>query len=169
MQSATQLQFTDDVGSPGYDMYCNTPNCSLLQVLGLPLPVELPTLNLPEGLGGWFPIGGTSAATPLTAAAYVLWDQEAKSAGLSGLGFVNPALYAVAADPTKYATDFFDITTDSNDAQYDSSDCPAGCNTNHLYQAATGYDMASGLGSYDASNLGGDLVAEATQLTRDAR
>jgi hypothetical protein len=166
MQSDTKFQFTDDVGSLGYSVYCATPNCALIDNLGLPLPISPPALPaLPEGLGGWEPVGGTSLATPLTASAALLWDQEAEAHGLSGLGFINPSLYAVAAIPADYARDFFDITTDSNDAQYDSSDCPPGCNTKSLYQATPGYDMASGLGSYNAANLGADLVAQATTLS----
>lgn len=153
------LQFVDDVGSPGYSFYCATANCSLLGSLtGLPLPPI-------AGIGGWQPIGGTSLSTPLTAAAAVLWDQSAKAAKLDGLGLINPSLYRIAADPASYARDFHDITTGSNDAQYDSADCPAGCNPNHLYAAAKGYDMATGLGSYDAANLGADLVAQAEQVT----
>src|SRR6202034_2906921 len=104
----------------------------------------------------WYPEVGTSPATPLTASAALLWDQEAHFT----LGFLNPALYKIAADPTQYAKDFYDITTDSNDAQYDSSDCPSGCNTKELYQAAPGYDMASGLGSYNATNLAAALAAQ---------
>ena len=147
------VQFADDVGSPGYSIYCATANCSLL---GLPVP---------DDAGGWQPIGGTSLSTPLTAAAAVLWDQKAKAAHLDGLGLINPSLYRVAADPARYARDFHDITKDSNSAQYDPADCPAGCNPHHLYAAAKGYDMATGLGSYDATHLGADLVAEAEQLT----
>ncbi|HEX3705530.1 MAG TPA: S53 family peptidase [Mycobacteriales bacterium] len=155
------LQFTDDIGSPGYSIFCDTPNCSLLGgVLGLPIP--LPPLG---GLAGWQPIGGTSLSTPLTAAAAVLWDQEAKAAHLDGLGLINPALYRVAADPVAYARDFHDVTTGSNDAQYDPADCPAGCNPHHLYAAGKGYDMATGLGSYDATNLGDDLIKQAEHLT----
>jgi kumamolisin len=171
MQTDTKLQFTDDIGSLGYSIYCGTPNCTLLSQIGLPivggpLPVTPPTLpTLPEGLGGWYPIGGTSLAAPLTASAALLWDQQAEAHGLSpGLGFINPDLYAVAADPAAYSRDFYDITTDSNDAQYDSSDCPPGCNTKALYPATTAYDMASGLGSYNAANLGTDLVAQAGTL-----
>lgn len=153
-----KLQFTGDVGSPGYSVYCGTSNCSLPGLVGVPIPP-------PSGLGGWQPVGGTSLSTPLTAAAAVLWDQAAKAAHLNGLGLVNPSLYRIAADPARYARDFHDITTDSNDAQYDSLDCPKGCNPHHLYQAGKGYDMASGLGSYDAAKLGADLVAEAEQIT----
>jgi kumamolisin len=157
-------QFTDDIGSVGYSIYCGTPNCALLNNLGL--PVALPPLPaLPEGLTGWEPIGGTSLATPLTASAALLWDQDAKAHGLSGLGFLNPSLYSVAAVPADYARDFYDITTDSNNAHYDTTDCPSGCNTKGLYVATPGYDMASGLGSYNAANLGADLVNQAVSLS----
>jgi hypothetical protein len=172
MQTDTKFQYTTDVGSLGYSMYCGTPNCTLISQLGVPivgsLPITLPAPPpLPEGIGGWFPIGGTSLAAPLTASAAMLWDQSAINHGLSGtgLGFINPALYQAAADPVRYARDFYDITSDSNSAQYDTTDCPAGCNTHQLYQAAPGYDMASGLGSYNAANLGADLVAQATELS----
>ncbi len=171
MQTDTKYQFTDDVGSLGYSIYCGTPNCTLLSQIGLPvvggpLPVTPPTLpTLPEGLGGWYPIGGTSLAAPLTASAAILWDQQAQSHGFPrGLGFINPGLYAAAANPASYSHDFYDITTDSNDAQFDGSDCPPGCNTKGLYPATAGYDMASGLGSYNAANLGADLVAQAGTL-----
>ncbi len=153
-------QLTGDVGSPGYAIYCATSNCSLVgSLLGLPLPLP-PT----SGIGGWEPVGGTSLSTPLTASAAVLWDQEAKAAQLSGLGLVNPSLYRLAADPSSYARDFHDITTDSNDAQY-AGDCPVGCNRHHLYAAAKGYDMATGLGSYDAAALGADLVKLAARVS----
>ncbi|HVV77715.1 MAG TPA: protease pro-enzyme activation domain-containing protein [Mycobacteriales bacterium] len=153
-----KLQFTTDVGSPGYSFFCATANCSLPGSIGVPLP------NV-GGLGGWQPVGGTSLSTPLTAAAALLWDQEAKASHLNGLGLINPSLYRVAADPAKYARDFHDITSGSNDAQYDPADCPAACNPHHLYAAGKGYDMATGLGSYDAADLGADLVAEAEQIT----
>ncbi|HVX68720.1 MAG TPA: S53 family peptidase [Mycobacteriales bacterium] len=153
-----KLQLGVDVGSAGYSIYCATANCSLLGSVGVPLP----DIN---AVGGWQPIGGTSLSTPLTAAAAVLWAQAAKTAGLNGLGLINPSLYRIAADSAKYAHDFHDITTDSNDARYDPADCPALCNPHHLYRAAKGYDMASGLGSYDATNLGADLVAQAQRLT----
>jgi hypothetical protein len=152
--------FPTDVGSPGYSIYCATPTCALLSSLGLPsLPIPSP-----GGLGDWEPIGGTSLATPLAAAAAVLWDQEAKAAGLSGLGFLNPSLYRVASNAAQYKTAFHDVTTDTNSDQYDSTDCPKGCNPNHLYAADTGYDMASGLGSINATVLGGDLIADAKSV-----
>jgi hypothetical protein len=157
--------FPTDVGSPGYSIYCATPNCSLTSMLGLPLPLPLPIGAPPlAGAGGWYPIGGTSLATPLAAAAAVLWDQEAKQAGLGQVGFLNPMLYRIASDPAKYASDFHDVTVGTNSDQYDSTDCPAGCNPGDLYAAGKGYDMATGLGSIDATKLGADLVAAAAQI-----
>ncbi|MBO0768781.1 MAG: hypothetical protein J2O48_08880, partial [Solirubrobacterales bacterium] len=132
-----------DVGSPGYADYCATPNC---------------------GGSGWEPVGGTSAAAPLAASAAVLWDQEARSQGLKSIGFLNPALYQLASDPSTYARDFHDVTAGSNNVHYDTKDCPRGCNPHGLYQAGRGYDMATGLGSFDVTALGNDLVKNARGL-----
>jgi hypothetical protein len=146
-----------DTGSPGDDTYCATANCSF---------TGQPT----TGAAAWYPIGGTSLATPTAAAAAVLWDQQASRAGLGRLGFLDPLLYRVASSASSYARDFHDVTTDSNSDQYDSLDCPPGCNPHHLYRAAKGYDMASGLGSVDVANLGADLVkqTDAISLTPSA-
>lgn len=151
-------QFKSDMGSPGDDFYCGTPNCNFGSVIGVPLPTRR---HSHVGPAGWQAIGGTSLAAPTAAAAAVLWDQQARAAGLSSFGFLNPLLYRIAANHSEYTKDFHDITTDSNDAQYDSADCPPGCNPHHLYQARTGYDMASGLGSVDVAHLGADLVKQA--------
>jgi hypothetical protein len=125
----------------------------------------LPTKRHPPGgASGWQPIGGTSLAAPTAAAAAVLWDQQAKAAGLGAYGFLNPLLYRIASDRQAYARDFHDITADSNSDQYDNADCPPGCNPHHLYKARTGYDMASGLGSVDVANLGADLVNQSGQV-----
>jgi hypothetical protein len=128
-----------DRGAPGYTIYCTSSDCS-------------------AGGSGWGRVGGTSAATPLTAAAAILWDQEAASAGVK-LGFLNPSLYGIASNATSYARDFHDITGGSNTNQFTELSCIARCPK--LYRAGTGYDMASGLGSVDVANLATDLVATA--------
>ena len=148
-------------GAPGYTYYCGQNSCSLTG----PLPI----VGTPNG---WQINGGTSAATPLTAASFVLYDELAHKQGLNGLGFLNPSIYRVAHDPTKYAADFFDITSDTNDDEFamsplinGSNTCPSSsCNPNHMFPAGTGYDMASGWGSYDAGKLGPDLIADAGTL-----
>ena len=80
----------------------------------------------------WTAIGGTSAAAPLWASLAALSD----SACASPIGLANPGLYAAPA------ADFTDITKGNN-----SYDGVAGFN------AGTGYDEASGLGTPVASSL----------------
>ena len=118
----------------GYAVYCSP--CALV-----------PSALVSIGMLGWADIGGTSASTPLWASITLLMDQEAKSKGLGTIGFLNPLLYQIYADPTKYANDFYDITSGNNGNA-----------------AGTGYDMASGLGSPNAGNLATDLVALASQV-----
>ncbi len=138
-----QFASQHDTGSPGYTIYCASSDCS-------------------AGGSGWARVGGTSAATPLAAAAALLWDQAAKTAGVK-LGFLNPLLYGVASNATSYARDFHDITSGSNNDRYSELSCIARCPK--LYNAGSGYDMATGLGSVDAANLATDLVASAGGIT----
>jgi subtilase family serine protease len=79
-------------------------------------------------------VGGTSAATPLTAGMIALWTQKAEQSGWPKPGFTPPLLYAIARN---HPGAFLDITTGTN-IIFDSVSC---CT------ATTGYDMASGLGS----------------------
>lgn len=70
----------------------------------------------------------------------------------SRLGNVNYVLYKLAA--TKYSTVFHDIT-EGNNAVVCTQGTP-NCGTNGFttgYDAGTGYDMASGLGSVDAAQM----------------
>ncbi len=103
--------------------------------------------------GSWITDGGTSAATPLWAAVIELSDEYAIHLGESGDGFVNPALYNLAAGTPSFAP-FHDVTVGDNDP------APAFGSPKHnpiFYPATTGYDQASGLGSPDAYNLARDL------------
>ena len=93
---------------------------------------------------GWYVVGGTSIGAPQWAGLVALADQVAGGR----LGHINPALYAIGADPSKYANDFFDITTGKNQAD------PAIPG----YPATTGWDAVTGLGTPNAANLVPDLV-----------
>ncbi len=89
------------------------------------------------GLGGWVTVGGTSAAAPLWAGLTALADASGMggcSAG-SPLGFLNPALYAIAA--TTSGTQAFNDVLSGNNNPSGSGD----------YPATAGYDMATGLGT----------------------
>ncbi|MBR7830685.1 S53 family peptidase [Actinospica sp. MGRD01-02] len=91
-------------------------------------------------------VAGTSLATPILAAITALADSSAKCAATGPAGFINPLIYDLARDPATYAATFNDETTGNN------AYIPSGY-TGSLYQAAKGYDMASGLGSPKAQTL----------------
>ncbi len=115
--------------------------------------------------GGEFQIyGGTSIAAPTMAGIVTLLNQYLASSGpgqQAGVGNINPTLYRMAQNAQK-APAFHDITVGSN-----SVPCVIGspdevtiaaeiteCTTGVIgYNAAPGYDQASGLGSPDAYNL----------------
>lgn len=101
---------------------------------------------------GWMNIGGTSVATPLTAAGVALANQRAAKRGQPPLGFVNPLLYDLGGSKAGSSL-FFDIVTGNNDlgtmipvAQ--GGGAPLGC-----CSAAPGYDLATGWGSMDVARL----------------
>jgi hypothetical protein len=96
--------------------------------------------------GEWQPIGGTSMDAPMWAAITALVDADSTSACDGSLGFANPALYDVAG--SAYSSSFHDVTSGTNDF--------TGTN-NNLYEAGTGYDMASGLGTPDLGGLAAHL------------
>ena len=100
---------------------------------------------------GWFTIGGTSAAAPLWAAFTALVNQRRVTNGKPILGFANPAIYATAKG-SHYGIDFHDIADGSDN---DTSD------NDTYYPAVTGYDDATGWGSFQGANLLADLAVYA--------
>ena len=106
-----------------------------------------PETGLAVYSSGWQLGGGTSAAAPLWSALAAIANQVAGHP----LGFLNPALYKLAASST-YARDFHDITRGNNSVQ-------AHHTTVSGYNAAVGWDPVTGLGSPDAENLLPDLIA----------
>jgi subtilase family serine protease len=85
--------------------------------------------------------GGTSFATPMWAAYLALANEQYLANGAtSTLGFINPALYAIAEGPN-YDIDFHDITSGGNT---DGS--------------TVGYDLSTGWGSPNGNNLINDLA-----------
>jgi subtilase family serine protease len=91
--------------------------------------------------GSLRPATGTSASTPLWAGVIALADQQAGHP----LGFVNPALYAIAEGPD-YHQAFHDVTTGDNSVLW-----PTGVFTG--YTAGPGWDPVTGWGSPDAQYL----------------
>jgi hypothetical protein len=85
-------------------------------------------------------VGGTSAAAPLWAGFTALANQEATGKSKPQVGFVNPAIYAIAKGPN-YASDFHDIVLGSNGA----------------FSAVAGYDLVTGWGTPAGQHLLDDL------------
>jgi kumamolisin len=82
--------------------------------------------------------GGTSAATPLWAATVALINQDMKQKGLREVGFANPALYWMGENASKLSPAPFHDVIGGNNLYYD---------------AAAGWDFATGWGSMDAAAL----------------
>ena len=106
--------------------------------------------------------GGTSISTPAFAGIVALLEQKMQAT--TGLGLVNPNIYALA-NSTYASTVFHDVTAGSNDSPCTlgtlncttvvdpcagASNAGQGCIG---YNAGTGYDLASGWGSLDVFNF----------------
>ena len=86
--------------------------------------------------GEWVIYGGTSCAAPLWASFTARVNQGRLASQMAVLGFANPTLYSIGTS-SAYSGDFHDITQGNN----------------LYYTANTGYDNASGLGSFNGVNL----------------
>jgi Pro-kumamolisin, activation domain/Bacterial Ig-like domain (group 3) len=93
--------------------------------------------------------GGTSFVAPTFAGVLALVEQQN---GGTSLGNVGPTLYGFLNGPT-YSSVFHDIITGSNavPCAQGTLNCPNGGSIG--YNAGTGYDLASGIGSFDANQL----------------
>ena len=93
--------------------------------------------------------GGTSFVAPTFAGILALVEQKL---GTGGLGNIGPTLYGFLNGPT-YGSVFHDTTSGNNSVPctQGTSNCPNGGSIG--YTAGTGYDQASGLGSFDVNQL----------------
>ncbi|MEH0546445.1 protease pro-enzyme activation domain-containing protein [Streptomyces sp. B21-105] len=87
-----------------------------------------------DGNQYWHIIGGTSGAAPVWAALMAQADQDLACQANGSVGDVHSALYKLPA------TAFRDVTTGDNNVLESG-------NFSGLYQAGTGYDLATGLGT----------------------
>jgi hypothetical protein len=104
--------------------------------------------------------GGTSAAAPAFAGMLALVEQSTGSR----LGQANNVLYALAS--SHYSTVFHDV--DSGDNAVVCAAGSSGCGSNGFttgYNAVTGYDLASGLGSVDAAAMVANWASAVTSST----
>ncbi|TMD65298.1 MAG: hypothetical protein E6I84_10215 [Chloroflexi bacterium] len=122
----------------GVLVYMTEPNFPSQSTGGLVCPTGHPCS------AGWWVVGGTSASSPQWAGLIAIADQMAGR----DLGFINPALYAIANNPAKYAADFYDPFQNNNQ----QSSIPG-------WAASKGWDAVTGLGTPNAANLIPDLIA----------
>ena len=103
------------------------------------------------GGAGYYQIGGTSLATPLFAGVVAIADQVAGH----GLGLLNPALYKMSA---QHAPGLVDVTAGTSTVTF-----PQGGSTHTVlgFDAVSGYDLATGLGTINGALFIPELVAAA--------
>ena len=97
----------------------------------------------PTNGAGWYVYGGTSCAAPLRAAFAALVNEARLTADFSPLGFWNPTLYPLGSS-TLGTGAFHDVNNGS---------------TNLYYPTTTGYDLATGWGSFNGQGLFNALTA----------
>jgi subtilase family serine protease len=95
--------------------------------------------------GGLTLFGGTSVGSPGWASIFALVNEARAAAHRRPLGFANNELYGLARDFRQYRQDFHDIVVGNN-----ALDGPG-------FHARPGYDLATGLGTPNVTNLINDL------------
>ena len=120
------------VGAPG-------PNSQMRGVPDIAFQASARTgpLVYDGGEGGWFIVGGTSCSAPQWAGLIAIADQIAGH----DIGYINPALYQLAAGPN-YSSYFFDVTIGNNQ----TTSIPG-------YSDSPGWDAVTGLGTPNAATL----------------
>ena len=94
--------------------------------------------------------GGTSFGAPIFAGMMAIINQKMSAAQ----GVVNGKLYSLAANAGTYASAFHDTTSGNNNCSLAGTMvCPSATQAFSNYNAGVGYDLATGLGSLDFSNL----------------
>ncbi len=93
-----------------------------------------------NGSSGGF--AGTSCAAPLWAGFCALVNQQSVAASGTTVGFLNPAIYAIG-NGSNYANCFHDITAGNN----------IGTGAPGLFNAVAGYDLCTGWGTPNGTNL----------------
>jgi subtilase family serine protease len=104
--------------------------------------------------GSIYLAGGTSAAAPLWAGFAALVNQHGAAHSQSSLGFLNPTLYAIG-NGASYTSDFHDVTSGNN----------TNLSSKTKFFATTGYDLCTGWGSPNGSNMINALLPGLSPIT----
>jgi hypothetical protein len=98
-------------------------------------------------------VGGTSCAAPLWAGFIALVNQQATNNGAPMVGFLNPAIYALAKT-ANYTNYFRDVVQGNNTWSQSPTE----------FFAVSGFDLCTGLGSPNGTNLINALASGLTNL-----
>jgi hypothetical protein len=108
-----------------------------------------------DGSFSLFGVGGTSAATPAVAGALAMVLQSLGGSN-QRLGLANNVIYNLHATNSNSASIFHDITAGNNSVPCRIIATDPNCGSSSFlngFNAGTGYDLATGLGSIDISQL----------------
>ena len=131
---------------PGYQNLCGAPAGATCRQVPDVAAIADPNTGYLIAYGAqngdrlWSVIGGTSGAAPVWAGIIALADSSHACAATGPVGFVNPALYAAPSST------FFDVTQGSNYL-------PDSGSGQNLYNAGSGYDLTTGLGTPHAPQV----------------
>jgi subtilase family serine protease len=109
------------------------------------------------GSAGWYPICGTSEATPEFAGIVALADQVAGHP----LGLINPTLYALAAAA---APGIVPVTRGNNSVQFTQGNPPTTYNVTG-FNAQAGYSLVDGVGTVNAADFVYELAHKPVPAT----
>lgn len=127
-----------------------TPDVAMSAAVNGAAIIYLSVVNTAYGLNGpmYYPVGGTSEASPLFSGIVAIADQAAGHR----LGWLNPILYAFGDGARSPLTD---ITLGNNSVFGTQQLPPVAGQTFSVtgYNAVPGYDLASGLGTADGARL----------------
>ena len=124
----------------GINMAFNQGSTTMRNVPDVALTAENVYVIADNGID--YTVSGTSCAAPLWAGFTALVNQQAAANGKPPVGFLNPAIYTIGTG-TAYSACFHDITVGNN--YWPSSP------TN--FPAAPGYDLCTGWGTPNGTNL----------------
>jgi len=137
---AWQTNLSNIVAKGGSTAFRNIPDVA---ACGINIYEILDNPATPDDYGG-----GTSASAPLWAGFIALVNQQSAAHGGSSVGLINPALYALGTGPNS-SLYYHDVTVGSNTWVLSPG----------LFYATNGYDLCTGLGTMNGTNLINALAA----------
>ena len=134
----------------GIDMTANQGSTTMRNIPDVALTADNVYVLYGNGQSGAF--GGTSCATPLWGGFTALINQQAAAAGQPPVGFLNPAVYPIGKGPI-FTSCFHDTTVGDN----------TWSGSPNLFFAVPGYDLCTGWGTPQGTNLINALTSPVTR------